>query len=246
MADDDPVRPFPPNDDERQDGAAVGMLPKGAIAWDQLLEPPLRFAPWPYTRAELDKIQGALPAVGADVATEEAMFAARRFLAVGRLRQKDNTPPKPDPRGELERILRLSKELRAAIRAASLEALQHLLSHPSPGAGNPPFLPGDVRYVLLRFEHDNCVAFRDLPELDLIGAPETLREEALVYWLRTAWRLAHAMRPPARGWPAFRAACVDPLRGTRFPKYLRPADRTERAWQQVLRRARDRVEGAKK
>jgi hypothetical protein len=220
------------------------ILPDGAIAWDQVLEPPLRFAPWPYTEAELQRIRDALPAAGADIAITKTIFTARIFLVGEHIRRKHATPPKPDPRGELERILRASKELRAAIRAASLEALQHLLSHPSPGAGNPPFLPGDVRYVLLRFEHDNCVAFRDLPERDLRGAPETLREEALVYGLWTAWRFAHGMRPPARRWPAFRTSCVDPLRGARFPKDLRPADRIERAWQQVLRRARDRFEGA--
>lgn len=94
-------------------------MPKGAVAWNQAVEPPLRFAPWPYTRAELKRIRDALPAGRACSALTETIFAARLFLVGEHLRRKDNTPPKPDPRGELERIYspRQSSEPRFARQA---------------------------------------------------------------------------------------------------------------------------------
>lgn len=224
----------------------VGLLPKGAVAWDQLLDPPLRFGPWPYTDAEIDDIRKTLPAATADGAVKEALFAARWFLARMRLKERRKEPPKPDPHAELLRIRDAVAALKGAIKGASPQATQHLIERPSPGAANPPIRPLDLLNVIEHFEHDNRFAFRALPERDMIGAPEKLSEEALVYRLWLAWKQAHAARLPKDGWPAFRAACVNPLLSARFPKELRPARRDERGWQTLLARARSRREGERK
>jgi hypothetical protein len=132
------------------------------------------------------------------------------------------------------------------IRALSADAIQHLASHPSPGAGRPPLGLYDINALLLRFEHDNRFAFRDLPERHMIGAREKLDEEALIYRLWTAWRFAHRMHSSTRGWPAFRSACFEPLHGVRFRKELRPSARTVRGWQMLRARAVARWEGERK
>jgi hypothetical protein len=211
-----------------------------------VLEPPVRFAPSPYTQAELERIRGTLPSNSVDAAATAAILAARRFLVGRHLREKENTPPKPDPHQELWQFQRALEELRAAIRALSPDAIQHLASHPSPGAGRPPLRPYDVNLLLHRFEYDNRFAFRDLPERHMIGAAEKLEEEALIYRLWTAWRFAHGMRSSTRGWPAFRSACFEPLLGVRFRKELQPSARTERGWQMLRARAVVRWEGEKK
>ena len=222
------------------------LLPKEAIAWDQVLEPPLRFAPWPYMDAELECIRDALPANGAAIALTHTIFAARLFLVAGQLRRNQAAPAKPDPRGELERIILAMTDLRAAIRSASPQAVHHLSSHPSPGVGRPPVRLRDLSYALHRFEHDNRYALRVLPQRETIGAPKKLSEEASVYRLWIVWRSAHEPRPPTGGWPAFRDASLDPLRDVRFPKELHPASRTQRAWQLLLARARARTRKRKK
>jgi len=232
-----PLRPNEENETEQ-------LLPAGACDWDQLLGPPLTFLPWPYKDMELVKIWDALPSPRAALATKEAIFTARWFLYKGHLRQKHRVAPKADPRGELSRIWRASRELGDAICAASSETFEHLSRHLSPVAVKSPVRAHDLLGILFWFEHDNRIAFGNPPECYRIGAPERIREEMLIYGLWSAWRLAHAMRPPVRGWPVFRAACVDPLAGPRFPKGLRSASRTERGWQDLLKRARARFEGA--
>jgi hypothetical protein len=230
-------------DDE--EGEADGLMPEGAVEWDQLLELPIRFLPWPYTLVELDRMWDALPAPGAALATRTAIFAARWFLADARLKQNFGVSPKADPRSELNRIVRASRELGDAICAASNETFEHFSSQLSPLAAKPPVRAHDLLSYLFWFEHDNRFAFRNLPEHDRIGAPEKTRDEDLIYRLWKAWRYAHAERPPVRGWPIFRAACLDPLADAKFPNELRLAPRLERGWQALLARARARFEGAR-
>jgi hypothetical protein len=134
--------------DEPEDAAAATILPVGAMAWDQVTEPPLRFAPWPYDNAELARIRKTLPEMSAAVAIEKALFAARWFLARNRLREIRNEPAKPDPHKELARIRDAADELLAVIKAASPQATRHLFDHPWPGAGSPPVRPGDLAYVV--------------------------------------------------------------------------------------------------
>jgi hypothetical protein len=231
-------------DDEEKE--ADGLLPAGAAEWDQVLEQPLRFAPWPYTEIELMRIRDTLPTSVASIADKEAICAASWFVFQGHFVEKYRLSPKADISKELERILRASKELGDAICAASNETLEHLSRHLSPLAVKPPIRAQDLLSHLFWFEHDNRLSFRSLPEFDRIGAPEKTREELLIFQLWTAWSRAHGMRPPKRGWPAFRAACVDPLSDARFPKALHPSLRTDRAWQSLLQRARRRIEGARK
>jgi hypothetical protein len=111
------------------EGEADGLMPPGALEWDQLLELPIRFLPWPYTLAELDRIWDALPAPRAALATRTTIFAARWFLADAHLKQNFGVSPKADPRTELNRILRASRELGDAICAASNETFEHFSSH---------------------------------------------------------------------------------------------------------------------
>ena len=233
--------PFEPND---EGDAAEGLLPAGPWDWDQVLGPTLKFLPWPYTDVEFARIWDALPHPGAALATKEAIFAARWFLHSAYLRQKHGLAPKADPCNELKRIIRASRELRDAICAASGEAIEHLSRNLAPVAVKQPVQAHDLLSALFWFEHDNRLTLRDPPEAERIGAPHRTREEVFIYQLWCAWRVAHAANPPARGWPAFRAACVDPLARSRFPKLLRSASRTEREWQGLLRRARVRFEGA--
>jgi hypothetical protein len=220
-------------------GAAI--LPIGAMAWDQVTEPPLRFAPWPYDNAEIDRIRKTLPAVSADVAIEEAIFAARLLLARNRLRERRKEPAKPAPHSELARIRDAADELLAAIRAASPLATRHLFDRPSPGTGSPPVRPGDLAYVVERFKHDNSFALRSLPEPAGAGPPEKPSEQRLILSLSLAWDGAHALAWTRQGWPAFRDACTEPL--TRRFARLGPLARSPRAWQNLLAAAERRFEG---
>jgi hypothetical protein len=212
-----------------------------------MAEPPVTprmLTPWPYTEAELRNIRDSLPADGAD----DVILAASFFIG-------DRGPPQPNPYHELLQALHASEELTLAVRslspealarlqAACLEALARLPAHPWPGTRQPSH-PYDFGGVLPRFEHDCRLALQGLERVTN-GAPVKRDEEAYVYRLWTAWRSAHAMEPPARGWPAFRSACVEPLMAHRFAKQVRPSAREARGWQSLLERARARFEGAKK
>jgi len=234
--------PFEPND---EGNGTDGLLPKGAWDWDQVLGPTLKFGPWPYTAAELVRIWDALPTQGAAHAAKEAIFAARWFLYSAHLRQKHGVAPKADPYNELKRILSASRELGDAICAASSEATEYLSKNLASVVGKRPIEAGDVLSTLFWFQYDNRFAFGNPLEPDnRIGAPHRTREETFIYGLWSAWGIAHAAHLPARGWPAFRTACVEPLTNARFPKELRSASRTPRGWQDLLRRARSRFEGA--
>ena len=46
------------------EGEADGLMPEGAVEWDQLLELSIRSLPWLHTFAELDRIWDALPGSG--------------------------------------------------------------------------------------------------------------------------------------------------------------------------------------
>jgi hypothetical protein len=219
------------------DGQDDGVMPAGAVEWDELLEPPLRFASWPYTENEIIKISDTLPASSGGIAVTETIFAARWFIFEGHTRDKSGVLPKADPHND-------SRELRDAICAASDETFEHLSRYQSPLAAKSPVSAHDLLGHLSWFEHDHRLGFRNLPERHMDGAPRKTREEALVYRLWTAWSRAHAMRPPARRWPAFRAACLDPLSDARF-RELKCVSRSERAWQSLLWRARKRFEGAR-
>jgi hypothetical protein len=218
--------------DEPDEPDDAAFLPIGAMAWDQVTEPPLRFAPWPYDNAEIDRVRKTLPAVSADVAIEEALFAARRFLHRNWLRKSREEPSKPDPHSELARIRDAADELLTAIKAASPLATRHLLDHPSPGAGSPPVRPGDLAYVIERFNHDNRFALRSLPEPSGAGPPEKPSEQRLILSLSLAWDGAHALARTRRGWPVFLDACTEPL--TRRFGRLGPLVRSPRAWQNLL------------
>jgi hypothetical protein len=218
--------------DEPEDAAAATILPVGAMAWDQVTEPPLRFAPWPYDNAELARIRKTLPEMSAAVAIEKALFAARWFLARNRLREIRNEPAKPDPHKELARIRDAADELLAVIKAASPQATRHLFDHPWPGAGSPPVRPGDLAYVVERFLHDSRLGPRALPASASAGPPEKLSEQRFVYMLSVAWKNAHPLSTTTRGWSSFRDACTEPL-PRRFG-LLGPRTRSERAWQTLL------------
>jgi hypothetical protein len=193
---------------------------------------PRLLIPWPYTEAELQKIRDTLPPEGTDFAIEWAILAAHFFLA-------DRWDPRPNPYQELSRALLASEALTHAVKALSPEVLAHLPSHPWPGMRASPH-PYDFGAVLPRFEDDCRLALRRLKGV-VIGAPVKRDEEALIYRLWSGWRSAKQ----ARGWPAFRLACIEPLMSPRFAKERRPSRRTERGSQSLLARARARFEGAR-
>jgi hypothetical protein len=197
---------------------------------------PRPLAPLPYTEAELQRIRDTLRADGADAIIESVILAATFFLG-------DRWPPQPNPYQELSRALRASEELTLVVRALSAEALARLPAHPWPGT-RQPLHPYDLGGILPRFEHDCQLALQGLQPA-IIGAPPKLDEEAFIYRLWTAWRSAHALKLPARGWPAFRSACFKPLMSSRFAEELQPSRREERAWQSLLARARARFESAR-
>jgi hypothetical protein len=192
---------------------------------------------WPYTEEELQRIRETLPANNADGAIMWATLAASFFLA-------DRWGERPRPYKELSQALRASEELTRAVKALSPEALARLRAHPRPGTSDPSH-PYDLAGVLPRFEHDCRLALRGLRRA-VSGAPVKRDEEAWIYRLWLGWLTAHGMRP-LRGWPAFRSACIEPLMNVRFEEELRPAERSERAWQSLLARARAHlsIEGAR-
>jgi hypothetical protein len=210
---------------------------------------PRLLTPWPYTEAELQRIRNTLPAARAEGAIEWAILAAHFFLA-------DRWGPRPNPYQELSDALHASERLTRAVRALSPEALARLPGHPWPGTRDPSH-PYDFGGILPRFEHDCQVALGRF-ERPVIGAPVKRDEEALIYRLWIGWQSAVAPSgwPPlgrigrqsahARGWPAFRSACIEPLMTSRFATELRPSARTEWGWQRLLARARARFEGGRK
>jgi hypothetical protein len=198
---------------------------------------PRLLTPWPYTDAELQRIRYTLPADAADDVIESVILAASFFLG-------DRWPPQPNPYHELSQVLHASKELTLAVRSLTPEALARLPANPWPGTRQPSH-PYDFGEALPRFEHDCQLALQGLQRVTT-GAPVKLDEEDYIYRLWTAWMSAHAMKPPARGWPAFRSACVEPLMASRFAKGVPPSARGERGWQSLLTRARARFENAKK
>ena len=176
---------------------------------------------------------------------ETAIFAARWFLADAHLKQNFGVSPKADPRTELNRILRASRELGDAICAASNETFEHFSSHLSPLAVKPPVRAHDLLSYLLWFEHDNRFAFRNLPEHDRIGAPEKTREEDLIYRLWTAWRSrTRSVRRSEAGLRFVQPASIPCRRTVRERVTARASHGTgmaELSWQ----RARARFEGAR-
>jgi hypothetical protein len=231
--------------DDPEDAAAATILPTSAMGWDQVTDPPLRFDPWPYDNAELDRIRKTLPAPSASVAVEEVLFAARRFLHRNWLRKSREEPAKPDPRSELARIRDAADELLEAIKAASPLADRHLINNPSPAVVGQPLRPLGLLRWIERFKHDNSRALRALPERDAMGRPEKISEQRWVYTLRLAWEDAHALAPPERGWPSFRDACVEPLALARF-RGLGAPWRNDRAWRNVLTEAKKHFEEEEK
>jgi hypothetical protein len=196
IPDDEALGPFARvTDDEPALPADASLLPEGATAWDQVTEPPLRFAPWPYTEEEVERIRKTVPATSGAAAIEKSLFAARWFLARNRLRESRGEPAKPDPHSELARIRDAADELLSAIKAASPQATRHLFDHPSPGAGSPPMWPGGLLYAIEHFSHDNRFALRSLPERAVMGRPEKISEQRWVYALWLAWEEAHAPDP---------------------------------------------------
>jgi len=218
-----------------------GILPDGADAWDQVLERPLRHAPWPYLEPEWELIHRL---ASCSEASELAIFAARQWIANRSLKTPE-TPAKPDVISELTEIARLVAELRGSISRCSVQAQQFLREHSRPLA-----LPEDreplmvVRHAVNRFDSETHVAIHLLhdpvflgshPELAMLGRPENLANEWLIYWIWRAWVHAHAGRAPKRGFPAFRESCLDPLVRFGLPAL------SAKAWQDALAKAKRRA-----
>ena len=193
---------------------------QGSVGMARSRGTPRLLTPWPYTEAELRRIRDTLPAATADGIIESAIIAANFFLM-------DRWSQRPNPREELWRALLASEALTSAAQALSPEALARLPGHPWPGARNPSH-SYDLGGILPRFEHDCRIALRRLGRA-AIGAPVKRDEEASIYRLWIGSQRVGA----ARGWPAFRSACIEPLMTSRFPKEVRPAWREDRAWQSL-------------
>ena len=193
---------------------------------------PRLLTPWPYAEVELQRIRDTLPADSADGAIEWAILAAHFFLA-------DRSGPRPNPYQELYDALLASEALTRAVQALTPKALASLPGHPWPGTRDPSH-PYDFGGVLSKFEHDCRVALRRFKRA-VIGAPVKRRRGG--FDLSTVDRMAICHRGEKAGM-RFVPPASSPLMTSRFVKKLRPARRTERAWQSLLARARARFEGA--
>jgi hypothetical protein len=213
-----------------------GILPAGARAWDEVLKPPLRFIPWPYSKEQFKSILAAFPRPPSNQPIELILFSARVF--VRRMQLKDLEPAKPDARRELERIHDAIKELHEAIHAAGAEALYHLDKLRSPGAGDPPMTVDGVSHALHRFRHDNrfALAPKNLPASVGRGRPSQAAAEWIAWQIWTAWLHAHKGRPPKRGWPNFRAAAAGPL------EQFGLRTLSDYGWQDLLSKAKARAQ----
>lgn len=219
------------DEDELEAAPFQSILPPGAWAWDQVLDEPLRFAPWPYTADELALIQKLLPNGTPTYFLERIQFVARDYVACKH--KKSRRPSKANPHNELQRIKSAVAELQEALEAASIGVHLHLRS-----TAGQYFARQSTPFVLLKnldvFCTTNQHGLRKLPEKSPSGGPpksSLLDRTVLEFWL--VWRAAHRGTTPARGWPEFRSACCW-AGGT----YRLPKNNTDKMWQTALLRAK--------
>ena len=210
------------------------VLPHGVVAWDQVLQQPLRFAPWPYSAAQLACILKSFRQVPPSITSERVIFAARWFIA--HTRKKSREPRKYNPSAELARLQVAVAELQNAIKAVHAKARKHLDDNPSLGSNaHPPMTLFQLTNALHHFNHDNRFALRRLPNGSQMGRAEKPQDEWLIWQFWTAWEIGHGRQPPTRGWPKFRTACTEPLASFGL------VQRSDKAWQDVFAKAKARA-----
>jgi hypothetical protein len=186
-------------------------LPEGALAWDQVLEYPYRFVPWPYTPEEFAAIVELLPGPSQDTAITTVLWASR--LLIRRAKRWVSTPDKPNVRRELKHIQDATLKLRKAIEATSGRTHQHLNEMTMPGIvpeGERPCSLSDLQHTLHRFEIHNRQAFNEPPR-EAKGGPRTKHHEKDFFnWTKRAFDICNK---GAQGYYEFERRCADPLQG---------------------------------
>jgi hypothetical protein len=189
--------------------------------------------PWSYSSDDLEAIRRAVP----KTATEhdawllaDASATARMFVRHMRLRSSS----KPNPRDEIKRLKNAVEELREAIDGLSSQAQKHLRDNLRPvrAPGEKPFAASSLCYALDRFSHENRDALERPPEIRRGGPATKGHVQWLVFRLWLAFTHANGGNQRARGFPAFRKACCDPLQ----PFGLAPL--SDEAWESVLTKAK--------
>lgn len=256
-----PIWLLPEDSDEDERGADKESssrfdLPDGARSWDELLARPLRFAPWPYTFDEIDRLKFLFSKNKPFVLVQDIILTARTFICLRNRRAK--RAEVPNPKREIETLIEALLSARRGLEGLSDEALHHLANaRPRPHVGPEPSPETiaaiktldqraeaavlktkiDLLWAMDRFERDNTLGLKNLPITSRGGRPDRNHETWLVRRMRRIAERAHGGKLPSRGWPAFRDACVLPM-GLRM--------RSEKDWQDMARPAKGRTNLRKK
>jgi hypothetical protein len=207
-------------------------LPAGAVAWDQVLEYPYRFVPWPYTPDEFAAIVELLEGPGQSRAIDTVLRASRLFIC--RTKRWVSTPDKPNIRRELAGIKAAISKLDEAIKATSGRTHQHLnamMMHGRVAVDEKPCSLFDLQHTLFRFEIHNRQAFNE-PSPEAKGGPRTKHHEKDFFkWIKRAFDICNR---GAQGYYEFERRCADPLQG---PGLLPRLDAKARQKKRKLRAA---------
>jgi hypothetical protein len=199
-------------------------LPEGALAWDQVLEYPHHFVPWPYTPEEFVAIAEFLTGPNQENAMSMVMWASRLFVC--RASKWLSTPDKPNTGRELANIQALILRLQKAIKAASPLTHNHLAAMMRSNIvreGERPCSLHDLLYALDCFEIHNRPALNEPPPVAKGGPRTRYHEKEFFKWIKLAFDRCN---PGAGGYYKFELACAAPLQG---PGLFPPVD--AKAWQ---------------
>jgi hypothetical protein len=160
--------------------------------------------PWPYTDNELNRIATCLPN-GGEVALENVVLSARLHHAA--VRHARRISPKENANFEIQRLARLIDEFLAALGSLGPEARKYLNDADPSHAFQQHCSGAEDAMELLRLNP----GLRQPPEKrDRRGRPINQPLNRLLMWLENIFRNGSSGKLP-RGFPAFRAACLEPL-----------------------------------
>ena len=213
------------------------FVPPGEFARiGPLIDNPAKDWPWPYEPSELDAALACLPERSREKASQQIVFLARVYLAKAWVEVR-GPKGKPNPVEELRSLKDAADELIRSIANLSEPAIRQLRTKLRLNAPDAPDTI-QLRFAVDAFLHEHRY-LRNLPKpmpSDRRGRKVAVLERDFQGHLDQIFLEAHGGVRQKRGFPAFRKAVVDPLKGRRslsveessFRDLRRPSDRSTR------------------
>lgn len=162
-------------------------------------------AAWSYSPEQIAQIKAALPSKTEDCARRVQM-AASTYAAM-----REGRARKPDPSQEIPALQHAAAAFYAALTTLSEASTSHLVEFASSPAYDQPLSRDEMVWTVHRFVTENSAGFANPPKLETKGRSREAAREVLLAALQDAFVRAHDGKMPARGWPAFRNLCWQPL-----------------------------------